>query len=116
MDTAKSVRFILDKGSDLEKARIRWILYGVKPGPNVARALSELQSADGGFPLGAWVANSIPLAGHWAWAAVPAHHSARRAGACPALDTTAQQALNGLLAGTPALCYNGWQLTSFFTP
>ena len=51
MDTAKPVRFILDRGSDLEKARIRWILYGVKPGPNVTVLLSELQNADGGFPL-----------------------------------------------------------------
>jgi hypothetical protein len=51
MDTAKSVRFILDRGSGLEKARIRWILYGVEPEPNVTLRLSELQNADGGFPF-----------------------------------------------------------------
>jgi len=51
MDTAKSVCFILDKGSGLEKARIRWLLYGAKPEPNVILPLRELQNADGGFPF-----------------------------------------------------------------
>jgi hypothetical protein len=35
------------------------------------------------------VACTSRLAGYCAWAAVPAHHRTRRAGACPVLDSTA---------------------------
>ena len=43
------VSFIETKGSDLEKARMRWILFKEKPGPNIVQHLSELQNRDGGF-------------------------------------------------------------------
>lgn len=50
MDITKSVSFIEEKGSDLEKARIRHILYSVKPAPDVIQPFTELQNDDGGFP------------------------------------------------------------------
>jgi len=50
MDITKSVSLIEEKGSDLEKARIRQILYGVEPEPNVIQPFTELQNGDGGFP------------------------------------------------------------------
>ena len=50
MDITESVCFIEEKGSDFEKARIRHILYGVKPELDVSQSLTELQNDDGGFP------------------------------------------------------------------
>ena len=51
MDIAESVSFVEENGTDLEKARIRYILYGVKPEPDVIQPFVELQNADGGFPF-----------------------------------------------------------------
>lgn len=50
MDIARSVSFIEEKGSDLEKAIMRHILYGTKPEPEVIKAFIESQNRDGGFP------------------------------------------------------------------
>lgn len=50
MDITKSVSFIEQKGSELEKARIRRILYGVKPELDAIQPFIELQNDDGGFP------------------------------------------------------------------
>jgi prenyltransferase beta subunit len=52
MDIAESVSFIEENGTDLEKARTRYILYGAKPEPDVVQPFIELQNADGGFPFG----------------------------------------------------------------
>lgn len=51
MDAAASVSFIEDRGSDLEKARLRWILYGESPDPAVVGPFLDLQNTDGGFPF-----------------------------------------------------------------
>jgi len=51
MDIAESVSFVEENGTDLEKARMRYILYGVKPEPDVIQPFVELQNADGGFPF-----------------------------------------------------------------
>jgi squalene cyclase len=50
MDITASVRFVEENGSDLEQARLRQILYSVKPPPDVVRALTQRQNEDGGFP------------------------------------------------------------------
>ena len=52
MDIAQSVSFVEKKGSGLEKARMRWILHGVRPEPDVIYPFTELQNEDGGFPCG----------------------------------------------------------------
>jgi squalene cyclase len=52
MDIAESVSFIEENGTDLEKARMRHILYGAKPEPDIVQPFIELQNADGGFPFG----------------------------------------------------------------
>lgn len=52
MNVAQSVSFIEQKGSGLERARMRWILYGVRPEPDVTHPFTELQNEDGGFPCG----------------------------------------------------------------
>jgi squalene cyclase len=50
MNITESVAFIEENGSDLEKARIRHILHGTKPEPDVIQSFIELQNDDGGFP------------------------------------------------------------------
>jgi hypothetical protein len=52
MDIVESISFIEENGTDLEKARTRYILYGAKPEPDVVQPFIELQNADGGFPFG----------------------------------------------------------------
>jgi len=44
------VSFIETRGSELERARIRSILFGEKPEPRVVQQLAELQNQNGGFP------------------------------------------------------------------
>lgn len=50
MDITKSVVFIEERGSDLEKARMEQILFGRKPKTEVIQLLTALQNNDGGFP------------------------------------------------------------------
>ncbi|MEW6718629.1 MAG: prenyltransferase/squalene oxidase repeat-containing protein [Chloroflexota bacterium] len=50
MDITKAINFIEDHGTDLEKARIRHILYGTRPDPYVIQHLLDLQNPEGGFP------------------------------------------------------------------
>jgi hypothetical protein len=50
MDIARAAAFIEEKGSDLEKARFRRLLYGTPPEPGIVLALTARQNADGGFP------------------------------------------------------------------
>lgn len=50
MDVTKPLSFIEERGSNLEKAKIRYILYGVKPEPDVIQPITELPNDDGGFP------------------------------------------------------------------
>lgn len=50
MDIARAVAFIEEKGSDLERARLRRLLHGAPPEPSVILTLTALQNADGGFP------------------------------------------------------------------
>jgi squalene cyclase len=51
MDLSQAVGFVETKGTDQEKARLRWLLYAAEPGPAVLGPLAALQNADGGFPL-----------------------------------------------------------------
>ncbi len=51
MEFNQSFAFIEEKGSVLEKARLRSILYGIKPSPEIVQPLMELQNTDGGFPF-----------------------------------------------------------------
>lgn len=51
MDFKAAVSFIEERGTDLEKARLRWILHGVQPDPDIVGPFLELQNADGGFPF-----------------------------------------------------------------
>ena len=51
MDITKSIHFIEENGSDIEKARLRHILYGAAPNPEILQPFIELQNGDGGFPL-----------------------------------------------------------------
>ena len=50
MNIDQSVSFVEEKGSGLEKARIRWILQGIRPETETTRSFTELQNEDGGFP------------------------------------------------------------------
>ncbi len=50
MDATKSFVFIEERGSDLEKARIRQLLYNQAPEADVIRRFTQLQNDDGGFP------------------------------------------------------------------
>lgn len=50
MDITKSIAFIEERGTELEKARIRHILYGQKPESGVIQCFTRLQNNDGGFP------------------------------------------------------------------
>lgn len=50
MDITKSIAFIDERGSDLEKARVRQVLYRQKPEANVIQRFTILQNEDGGFP------------------------------------------------------------------
>jgi squalene cyclase len=52
MDITKSILFLEEKGSSLEKARIGWILNGIKPRRDIVQPFLELQNQDGGFPFG----------------------------------------------------------------
>ena len=51
MDITKSISFIEQNGSEIEKARLRYILYGVAAKPEILRPFISLQNEDGGFPL-----------------------------------------------------------------
>jgi hypothetical protein len=51
MELTKSIHYIEENGSDLEKARLHQILYDMKPESEVVRPFVELQNRDGGFPL-----------------------------------------------------------------
>lgn len=51
MDITKSIVFIEERGSDLEKARIRQILSGQKPEADVTQRFIQLQNGDGGVPF-----------------------------------------------------------------
>lgn len=50
MDIIQSVSFVEEKGSGLERARMRWILHGVRPEPEITHRFTELQNKNGGFP------------------------------------------------------------------
>jgi hypothetical protein len=52
MDIGRSIGFIQEKGSELEKARIDCILHGTRPDEEVLQGFIELQNDDGGFPFG----------------------------------------------------------------
>lgn len=49
-DRWRALEYIINNGSDLEKARIAHILDGAKPSPEVERSLAAGQNKDGGFP------------------------------------------------------------------
>ncbi len=51
MDIHQSVAYIEDNGTELEIARIRYLLYGQKPDAEVVQPLLKLQNGDGGFPF-----------------------------------------------------------------
>jgi hypothetical protein len=50
MDITRSIYLIEEHGSNLEKASLRYILYGEKPGPAILKYFTTLQNPDGGFP------------------------------------------------------------------
>jgi hypothetical protein len=52
VDIDKSINFIGEKGSNLEKARINCILHGTNPQQDVVQGFIHLQNEDGGFPFG----------------------------------------------------------------
>jgi squalene cyclase len=57
MDITASVALVEENGSELEKARLRQILYAVKPPPEVIHDLVQRQNEDGGFPYGQFQGN-----------------------------------------------------------
>jgi squalene cyclase len=52
INPSASIAFIETHGSELEKARLRCILYGLQPEPQVLQSFTGLQNEDGGFPFG----------------------------------------------------------------
>ena len=51
MDITKSIQYIERNGSEIEKARLRHVLYGADAKPEILRPFISLQNRDGGFPL-----------------------------------------------------------------
>ena len=52
ISTAESVSFIEERGTDLEKARMRHVLFAIQPEQDVIDSFVRLQNPDGGFPCG----------------------------------------------------------------
>ena len=52
MNSGISEAFVTENGSDLEKARLQYILYGSIPEQEVLESFTGLQNDDGGFPCG----------------------------------------------------------------
>lgn len=50
MNISSAIRFIEDKGTPFEKARLQTLLRGLIPGDEILRPLLDTQSKDGGFP------------------------------------------------------------------
>jgi squalene cyclase len=50
MDINKSISLIKEKGSELERAKLRRLLYNEEPKSNITQFVVELQNGDGGFP------------------------------------------------------------------
>jgi hypothetical protein len=50
LDTIKSIRFVEKNGSDIERARLRYILYAADPDPEILQPFLDFQNQDGGFP------------------------------------------------------------------
>jgi squalene cyclase len=50
LDTIKSIHFVEKNGSDVERARLRYILYAADPDPEILQPFLDLQNRDGGFP------------------------------------------------------------------
>jgi hypothetical protein len=51
MDIEKSISFIMNRGSEIERARLDCILHGIHPTPKIHQGLYKLQNVDGGFPF-----------------------------------------------------------------
>lgn len=52
MNAGISETFVAENGSDLEKARLQYVLYGLNPEMEVLESFTALQNEDGGFPCG----------------------------------------------------------------
>jgi len=52
MNVDKAVAFLRQNGTDLDKARLEWIVNKMKPDDSVVASFLELQRVDGGFPFG----------------------------------------------------------------
>jgi squalene cyclase len=52
VNIVKSIGFIGERGTNLEKARMNCILHGINPPQDVVQGLYQLQNEDGGFPFG----------------------------------------------------------------
>jgi squalene cyclase len=52
MDTNLSINWIDTHGTDLQKARLAYVLFSTEPPTGVVRSLVSLQNKDGGFPFG----------------------------------------------------------------
>lgn len=50
MDITKSIHFIEKNGSDIERTRLRYVLYAAEPDPEILLPFLDLQNQDGGFP------------------------------------------------------------------
>jgi len=57
VNIVKSIGFIGEKGTNLEKARINCILHGSNPAQDAVKGLYQLQNEDGGFPFGMVIGN-----------------------------------------------------------
>jgi hypothetical protein len=51
VDITKSISFVEQNGSEIEKARLRHILYGATAKSEILQPFINLQNGDGGFPL-----------------------------------------------------------------
>jgi hypothetical protein len=50
LDITKSILFVEENGSDIERARLRYVLYAAEPNPVILQPFLDLQNEDGGFP------------------------------------------------------------------
>ena len=61
MNADISQSFIAKNGTDLENARLQYILYESVPNPDVLNSFTRLQNEDGGFPCGLQVGSPSSL-------------------------------------------------------
>jgi hypothetical protein len=51
MNSNLAIRWVNERGTGLEKARLAYVLFGTEPDPEVVKPVNAMQNRDGGFPF-----------------------------------------------------------------